>query len=310
MKNNLLLLLLAFMLVNTAFSQRIKKTKADSLRDAGDLVLAIEEYSKQYKTDTTNARNTYNYACALSLNQQADSAFFYLNKAVAKDTTVRPLTDPDFYYISKDDRWKKLEKSLVAKVEKKYGKYQNLPLSSELWSMLQKDQAFYYQLKVAEKKAGRNSPVVSAIWELKRILNTKNVKRIQEIIDKYGWPKKSIVKGAAASAVFLVIQHANLEIQKKYLPLMREAANNGEASWRSLALLIDRVNLGLGEKQIYGSQIDRDPKTGEYYVLPLEDPENVDKRRKEVGLGKLNDYTKHWNFSWDIEKYKQRNKEK
>lgn len=45
------------------------------------------------------------------------------------------------------------------------------------------------------------------------------------------------------------------------------------------------------------------PGKGEF-VLPLEDPDNVDKRRAEVGLGPLADYVKQWNIVWDVEEYK------
>ncbi len=34
------------------------------------------------------------------------------------------------------------------------------------------------------------------------------------------------------------------------------------------------------------------------------DPENVDKRRAEVGLGPLSEYVGHWDMTWDIEKHK------
>ena len=131
-----------------------------------------------------------------------------------------------------------------------------------------KDQAFYYHLDVADKTVGRESPIISALWELKKKINDQNLDRIIEIIDNQGWPKKSVVKGSAASTVFLIIQHSDIETQKKYLPLMKEAADNGEANWSSLALLIDRVNLSEGKEQIYGSQIYRN-EDGSFYVKDL-----------------------------------------
>ena len=95
--------------------------------------------------------------------------------------------------------------------------------------------------------------------------------------------------------------------QKKYLPLMKEAANNGEASWSSLALLIDRVNLREGKEQIYGSQIYRH-KDGSYYVKDLKEPEYVNQRRKEVGLGAIEDYVGRWGIEWTIEQKEQKEK--
>ena len=85
---------------------------------------------------------------------------------------------------------------------------------------------------------------------------------------------------------------------------MREAVKNKNANSSSLALLEDRVALREGRKQMYGSQIGYDDKTNKSYVLPLEDPDNVDKRRAEVGLGLLSDYVKRWDIIWDVEEYK------
>ena len=85
---------------------------------------------------------------------------------------------------------------------------------------------------------------------------------------------------------------------------MRDAVKKGNAKANSLALLEDRVALRQGKRQIYGSQISRNPESGESYVSPLQDPDNVDKRRAEVGLGTLQEYVSNWNITWDVEKYK------
>ena len=86
--------------------------------------------------------------------------------------------------------------------------------------------------------------------------------------------------------------------------MMRTAVKDGnsEASW--LALLEDRVALGEGKKQIYGSQVTCNKETKKCYVAPLEDPDNVDKRRSEVGLDPLAHYLKQWNINWNVEEYK------
>jgi hypothetical protein len=85
---------------------------------------------------------------------------------------------------------------------------------------------------------------------------------------------------------------------------MREAVKKGNANSSSLALLEDRVAIREGRKQIYGSQIGTNPTTKEQYVLPLEDPDNVDKRRSEVGLGAIAEYVAYWNITWNVEQYK------
>ena len=283
-----------------AFAQMPERSPADSLYDAGELKAAIERYAADFARYPDSSYVGYNYACALALDGQIDTAFHFLRLATARDTSVRVLTDPDFYALQKDERWTAFEDDMIARVEEKYGEYENLPLVRELWNMKLKDQAFYYHLRVAEKQGGRYNPVSKAIWELKSKLNDANVARLVEIIDEYGWPEKSLVKGTAAQAAFLIIQHADIEVQQKYLPLMRTAADEGEASWSSLALLIDRTNLRTGKPQVYGSQIYRNDD-GSYYVKDLEEPQYVNQRRREVGLPPIEDYVKRWNIEWDIE---------
>ena len=90
--------------------------------------------------------------------------------------------------------------------------------------------------------------------------------------------------------------------------MMSEAVKKRNAIPSSLALLEDRVALRQGNRQIYGSQIGRDKETGAYFVSPLIDPENVDKRRAKVGLGTLADYVGHWDVTWNIEKNKEQTK--
>ncbi|HMC97678.1 MAG TPA: DUF6624 domain-containing protein, partial [Flavobacteriales bacterium] len=113
-----------------------------------------------------------------------------------------------------------------------------------------------------------------------------------------------IVGRTGNSTLFLVIQHADIATQEKYLPMMREAVAKGNAEASSLALLEDRVLIRHGERQLYGSQVARDKDTGDAYLSPLEDPDHVDERRTTMGLGPLAGYLMNWNMEWDVEAYK------
>ena len=86
--------------------------------------------------------------------------------------------------------------------------------------------------------------------------------------------------------------------------MLREAVSHGKAKASNLALMEDRVLLGQGKKQIYGTQIGMDNQTQLYYVSPLDDPDNVDKRRAQVGLEPIAEYVKDWQIEWDIRQYK------
>jgi hypothetical protein len=46
--------------------------------------------------------------------------------------------------------------------------------------------------------------------------------------------------------------------------------------------------------EVYGTQLGIDQETGKYFVLPIQDPEEVDKRRLKLGLGPLSEYLKRF----------------
>lgn len=297
----ILLLSIPFMLFGIAISAQSRpQSLADSLQKAGNLKEAIVEFAKIYKENPNDTRNLGDYAGALALDKQIDSAFHYLRLATVNDSTAYPMNDPSFYFLLEDERWAVLQEEQMQRIEAKHGPYLKRNLTKELWNMKIKDQAFYYHIRVADEQMGKDSPVIKGLWELKKRINAENLSRIQEIIDEQGWPKKSDVKGSAAQTVFLVIQHSDFETQKKYLPIMQEAADAGEAEWSALALLIDRVNLKEGKKQIYGSQLKR-LEDGSYIVNDLFEPEYVNQRRKQVGLGPIEDYVSRWGVVWDVE---------
>ena len=124
------------------------------------------------------------------------------------------------------------------------------------------------------------------------------------ILDKYGWLGAEVIGEKGNGTLFKVIQHSNQATQEKYLPMMRESVKNGKAWSGNLALLEDRVALGQGKRQIYGSHIGFDNECNLKFLLPLEDPDNVDMRRASVGLGPLADYSNLWGIKWDKEEYK------
>jgi hypothetical protein len=177
-------------------------------------------------------------------------------------------------------------------------------LVSQLDSIFIEDQEYRTQLDEIEKMYGVHSEQMKAQWQAIHEKDSINLIKVKTILDTRGWLGADVVGEQGNSTLFLVIQHSDIATQEKYLPMMREAVKKGNARPRSLALLEDRVALRQGKLQIYGSQIGRDPQTLLYYVSPLEDPDNVDKRRYEVGLQPLAEYVKMWQITWDVQQYK------
>jgi hypothetical protein len=128
--------------------------------------------------------------------------------------------------------------------------------------------------------------------ERQKELDGRNQQRLDEIVKQYGWPKRSVFGEEASGVAFSVVQHAELDYQKKYLPLLKEAVAQKEARESDLAMLEDRILIREGKKQIYGTQVRMNQKTQLMELYPIEDEENVDGRRSKVGLEPLAQYVK------------------
>ena len=129
-------------------------------------------------------------------------------------------------------------------------------------------------------------------------IDSTNLVQVEKLIQKYGWPGKSFVGIKGNRAVFLVVQHADLKTQEKYLPVLEESVAKGE-SWESdLALLKDRVLMRNGKKQIYGSQVVPDTTTGGWMFYPIEDEKNVNERRKKAGLEPIEEYATYFGIEY------------
>ncbi len=155
-----------------------------------------------------------------------------------------------------------------------------------------------------EIKFGKDSKEYKEVSERIKENDSITLIEVKSMIDKFGWLGNNIVGERGSDIAFLVIHHSDNSTREKYLPIMKEAVKNGTAKKSDLALLEDRVLLAQGKRQIYGSQIGRDIETQLYFVQPLADPDNVDKRREEVGLEKLAEYLLYWQIKWDLEQYK------
>jgi membrane dipeptidase len=153
--------------------------------------------------------------------------------------------------------------------------------------------------------AGGATPDRKLVEELLAI-DDKHTSRMKEIVKEHGWPGKSLVGDEGARNAWLLVQHADRDrpFQKQCLELLREAVAKKEAAGNHLAYLMDRVLVGEGKKQIYGTQYIT--KDGKMQPQPIEDPDNVDKRRAEVGMGTLAEYEKRLREVYQEEPAKKR----
>jgi len=147
------------------------------------------------------------------------------------------------------------------------------------------------ELAMVRRELGQPlDPADAALWIAVDSVNTIWLKGV---IEERGWPLQSEVGEDAARDAWLLAQHADRDrtFQQEVLRLMEQAVVDGEASGADFAYLTDRVRIGLGELQVYGTQITMGVN-GEPEPFPIEDAEHVDERRAVVGLQPLDEYLK------------------
>lgn len=127
-------------------------------------------------------------------------------------------------------------------------------------------------------------------YELMQTVDADNTAALQRIIDEHGWPGTSLVGEQAANAAWLIAQHAAPDFQLRALDLIRNAVEHGEATKMQLAYLTDRCLMHQEQPQLYGTQyVDAQDGRG-YQLWKVVEPDTLDARRAEVGLGPQAEY--------------------
>jgi hypothetical protein len=141
------------------------------------------------------------------------------------------------------------------------------------------------------KKFGYGSFEMTQYWKEIGHTDSLNTAIVTNIINTYGWLSAAETSEKANSALFLVIQHADIKTRERYLAVLRKAVEQGKAKARDYAYLLDRTLMDKGKFQIFGTQL-TGAKKGELSFYPIADEKNVNKRRKEIGLQPIEEYAK------------------
>ena len=299
---------ICFLFSSLTYSQKSYKDligDADKFYRDKEYVKSVEVYKQAFKIEEKNGSNLYDAACSAALAGNKKMAFQWLNNAMDNGwiNIHHMKQDKDLISLHNEKKWNKLLSAMQKIVDVKEANYDK-PLQAKLLEIYNDDQPIRQEYIAARKTYGHKSSQVDSLGKIMLYKDSVNLIKVKQILDTHGWVGPDKVGNQANQTLFLVIQHSDLKTQQQYLPMMREAVKNKNASGSSLALLEDRVALGEGRKQIYGSQIGSDRETNKSYIFPLEDPDHVDERRAKVGLGPLADYVKRWDIIWDVEAYK------
>ena len=133
------------------------------------------------------------------------------------------------------------------------------------------------------------APDSSVIAEL-RALDRRHTSRLKAIVLANGWPDTARAGQDGVAAAFMLVQHADQDpaFQAEILPHVETAYRRGELPGECVAMLTDRILVGKGERQIYGTQsriVD-----GVVKIAAVEDPDNLDRRRAQMGMVPIAEY--------------------
>lgn len=319
MKKTLLSCLSIILIIQISFAQSQDNysdmiNQAWKLYSAKDYLPSGQKYSLAFAAFPKDAStdDRYNAACTWALAHQIDSAFVQLSiiSSIGNYNNLSHISiDSDLKSLYEDVRWEAILNQVKENKKKEEANYDQ-ELVKILEEIHSNDQEYRLKAKSVEEVFGWDSKELQDVWKTIHKKDSMNVIQVSKILDERGWLGADMIGRQGNLTLFLVIQHAELEVQERYLPMLRVAATEGKASPSYLALMEDRVAMRNGKKQIYGSQVGQDTETGEHFVHPLIDPDNVNERRAKVGLQPIEDYITIWNMTWDVEDYKKKLVEK
>ena len=134
--------------------------------------------------------------------------------------------------------------------------------------------------------------VDSVLWCSAQIeaADAENQRLVFGILDAGGWPEG--LSEEANSAIFLVVDHAEVEAQRRYYRCVARAARRGVIGRSSQLTLRDRILMYEGKRQVYGTQtvsFARGDSTV-CYVWPVVRARSLDRRRSRVNLPPMDEY--------------------
>jgi hypothetical protein len=114
---------------------------------------------------------------------------------------------------------------------------------------------------------------------------------LQAIFDRYGVPTYDMVGVQAAKDFVVMVQHQSPGFRLAVLPKLKANVDAGQGEPGTYAMVYDRTQRDHGRKQLYGQQLEcANGKALE--PAPIDDAKNVNIRRAELGLIRIQLYTR------------------
>src|ERR1044072_7604271 len=172
-------------------------------------------------------------------------------------------------------------KQLLARVDFSAPSTPDKKLREELLKMAGKQRELLQQVVAKDQTKQSERDKLHKLYE-------EDTVRLCQIIKTNGWPTTALVSNEGVFATFQILKNANFELQRDLLPVIIAAIKKDPFQKVEFAGLYDRLRVGAGMKQLFGTQA---VSMGGFLVLyPIEDQANLDARRKEFGLSPIDNY--------------------
>lgn len=121
-------------------------------------------------------------------------------------------------------------------------------------------------------------------------VDADNLAWLKHLVARDGFPTAADVGQEGVGDAWLLVQHADRDpaFQASVLKQLKPRVKSGDITTHDYAMLVDRVRLAQGKKQLYGSQIEA--KDGAYLPKPTEEPAHLDLRREHMDMMPIADY--------------------
>ncbi|PZR28392.1 MAG: hypothetical protein DI535_07060 [Citrobacter freundii] len=262
---------------------------------------AISIFEEAFILRQPDALTAYKTAGVYALDSNAGKAFRYLTAAIDSGWTEAGWLVNDDYFDwlkqTQKDKWDAVITKAVAK-EKIFEATLQLPaLRQRINTMTLQDQQLRYKRVQAKSKEERkiiNAAIAKA--------DADNLLAAKEIIAQYGWPGISQIGKDGQNNLWLVVQHADMDVafQRNALAAMKKLLGTKELNAENYAFLYDRVQCNLNYKQLYGTQVNWTSNGEASGFRSIADEDKVDDRRRKLGVLPLHIYALTYGFTYTL----------
>ena len=170
-----------------------------------------------------------------------------------------------------------------------------------LQNLVNEDQKWReYSIKIDNNELVKDTITKEIVEHKIEITDSLNYYQLRSIIDSFGYPNSDIAGTDGEFNFWLLIQHQDKHptFQDSILSLMKIEVEKGKATAQLYAYLIDRVKINKRQLQIYGTQMSFNDVKLTYELLPVIEVEKLNERRKNIGLGSIENYIEQMNSDY------------